>query len=163
MQVLENQEDRSILRGIGEQIGGVEDEQPASSMRVAAPGIRVFEALGQGRPEWRQGVAATHRPSRVDEDRGGHLEIAWVRPSAHGAQTGCQRPALDRTDQPGLPDPRLAGDKEQVSVTSEHLGQAAVGQFEHVITTDGDRADDRPIPLHHRSSVGPRWSRPSVG
>jgi hypothetical protein len=141
-----------------QEIDDVEDEEPATSMRVDEPTRfqgedpleeRVSQVLEWGGPG--------HRPRKVEEGRRGNLEVAseGLAPDRAAAARRC--PPLDRAQEPCLASPRLAREQEEMAGPVPRGRETSSRQFAQVIPSDEDRTDVGPdaIDRRRRHAVAP--------
>ena len=159
VEILER-EQRWLRRGVGQDVDQVEDEH-AATLRSRGPPVvlRLREALDESFARGREARRPSHRPGEVPEDGLRHVLVLRRQAAARRPEAGAGRLPHDGAQQPGLADPRVAAQEQQVTTTGGDGFAPALGETEQVIATDDDRTDDRSDP-GHGASLGAR-SRPA--
>ena len=161
VEVLEREE-RRLGRGVGEDVDDVEDEH-ASTLRSRGPPVvlRLRKALDEALAGGREARRPSHRPGEVAEDGLGHVLVLRRQAAARRPEARARRLPHDGTQQPGLADPRVTGQQQQVTTTGGDRVAPALGETEQVVATHDDRTDDRGDP-RHGASLGARSHPASV-
>ena len=117
---------------------------PITSRRrstFSADGRRIgqVEQLAAERGERRQ---PGHRPRQVKDRGRRHVPVLGSHRPGNGCHAACLRLPSDGGEQPGLADPGLAGEQEELAPASDDVVEPPIGEDEQVVTPDEERTTD---------------------
>ena len=149
-----------------QELDDVEDQQPALTAAVTLPDVLdTLDArrdLGADRGE---GFRPRHGSPEVEERGRGDGDILRGRVPADGAEPQFRGTTLDRAEQSGLADARLAGEQQEPAIPRPGFLQPPVGHAEEIVAAEHDRAESsfepavpRRLPARRRS-LGARPTR----
>ena len=92
--------------------------------------------------------------SRQVEDRGGrHVSVLWRHRSFDRSELAGLGLAPDGGEQPSLPDPRFAGEQEELAPAGGDVVETPIGEGQQVVTPDEERTADGPERRVHGREV----------
>ena len=100
-----------------------------------------------------EGGQPGHRAGHVEERRGRDVAILGSHGAVDSVQAARLRLALDRSQEPRLADPGLAGEQDELAAAFEDVVEPPVGEDEQVVTPDEERTADGSRCGRHRSEV----------
>ena len=159
VQVLQGQQHRAVV-GEGEQPGdGVEDEQSSLAVGVAGAGRRrgkSAQVVDQGLSDADDTgvVRARHRVTQVQQQARGELDVLRERRRTPHDEAPGGGQVVERLQEAGLADPRLAGEQQQPALAGTDVGDEAFRSGERP-TPPVQRGPDQLRSPTHPTSLPP--------
>jgi hypothetical protein len=136
LEVLETHERRSGHLG-EDAVDDVHDELAAADLfgidrRIAQREEVAAEPFEARHPQ--------HRSSHVEDRSRGNVAVLRSQIAPDSGEASLLGLLVDRIEEAGLADPRLARDEEELAAPREHIVEPSIGELDQLVSTDQQRA-----------------------
>ena len=152
LEVLEVEHHGPVDRG-QDPVDDVEDVEAPGPEGVGLPGSAHREQVGAEVPELGH---AANGPGEVEDQCRGDLVVLRSDRAVGADESRDPGLAADRVEEPGLADPGLAGQEEELAASSGGLVETSFREVQEVVATHDDRTLERPVRAHERECTARR-------